>query len=242
MDKFPIPATGEVWLVGAGPGDPGLLTLAGWAALNSATVIVHDRLGCEAILALLPEGIRRIDVGKIPYSSDSISQHEINTILLREAAAGNAVVRLKGGDPFVFGRGSEEVEFLNNNGIKTRVIPGISSALAAPAAAGIPVTHRGLARSFSVHTGHTEEGPAAALAAADTQIFLMAVAHAEEITASLLAAGRSPETPATVISHATTPQQRVVRGSLASIARLIRDEKIVAPAVLVIGPTAHMGR
>lgn len=232
-------APGMVYLVGAGPGDPGLMTLRGWAVLNAAEVVLHDRLGCEAILALLPKAIRRIDVGKLPGERMN-TQEVINTLLIEEALAGRRVVRLKGGDPFVFGRGSEEILVLRAAGIQTGVVPGISSSLAAATSAGIPVTHRAVARSFCVSTGRSEEGTVPPIGAADTQVVLMAVGSLAEVAAQILAAGRDGGTPAALVQDATTHRQRVLRATLATIASRAAAVGITAPAVLIVGEVAAL--
>jgi uroporphyrin-III C-methyltransferase len=231
------PQPGEVWLVGAGPGDAGLLTLKGWAALLAADVVVHDRLGCEELLLRLPASIRRIDVGKLP-GERRMTQDRINAILEQEARAGRVVVRLKGGDPFVFGRGSEEIAHLRRIGVPIRIVPGVSSAIAGPGAAAIPVTHRAVARGFTVATGRDEEGLTRAAAVPETRIFLMGIDAIDEITSQLLESGLPPETPAAVVSSATTYRQRSVQATLSTIAEQVRAGAIEPPAVLVVGPTA----
>ncbi len=203
---------GEVWLVGAGPGDPELLTLRGYQLLRQADVIVHDRLGCEELLQAVSEKTRLIDVGKAPGAA-TVPQSRINEILEEEAREGNRVLRLKGGDPFVFGRGMEEALHLRERGIACHVVPGISSSLAAPAAAGIPVTHRAVARGFAVGTGRAEEGHVPNVVGADTRIFLMGLGALEEIVAQLLAEGVQGTTPAAIVTNATTYRQQVVRGT-----------------------------
>lgn len=224
--------------MGAGPGDPGLLTLAAAEALRQADVIVHDRLGCEEILQGIAPKTRLIPVGKQPGGA-STPQPEIHRILLEEARAGNRVVRLKGGDPFVFGRGMEEALALGAEGVPVRVIPGISSAVAAPLSAGIPVTHRGIARGFNVYTGHDSAGEIPAPGQADTRVFLMAMAHLEEIVAGLLAEGLAPETPVAIVSNATTYRQRSIAAPLAGICDAARSAGVAAPAVVVVGETAR---
>lgn len=237
LPPLSTPRGGEVWLVGAGPGDPGLMTLQGLHALQRASVVVHDRLGCEEILHFLARTLRRIPVGKTP-GAPSPSQEEIVKLLVEEARAGEAVVRLKGGDPFVFGRGMEEILPLQNAGIACRIVPGISSALSAPAAAGIPVTHRGTARSFLVATGWTREGALPPHGTADTHVFLMGMRALESIVDGLLSTGLAPQTPAAVVSNATTYRQRSVKGTLATIAEDVRRAEVEPPAVLVVGETA----
>ncbi len=229
---------GIVYLVGAGPGDPGLLTLRGAEVLRSADVVVHDRLVAPALLDLAPAGAERVDVGKEP-GRPGPSQEEICRLLLERARAGLRVVRLKGGDPFVFGRGGEEVLACARAGVPFEVVPGVSAATAAPAAAGIPLTHRGLARSFAVVTASGAGGEAVDLApvarGADTLVVLMAAARLEETCRALVAAGRPPSEPAAVVSWATTPRQRTVLGTLEGLPALARAAGIHAPATLVVG-------
>lgn len=234
---------GTVYLVGAGPGDPDLLTLRGVNLLRSAGAVLYDALANDALLGWTPDSAELIYVGK-RAGRHAFSQAEINELLLRKAHEHAIVVRLKGGDPFVFGRGGEEMEHLRRHGVPVEIVPGVSSAIAAPAAVGIPVTQRGVSRSFAVVTGHALEGDDApnwsALAQIDTVVVLMGVAHAGEIAARLLAAGRSPETPAAAIQSATLPEQRQVAATLATLAGAMAQAEIGAPAVLVIGAVAAM--
>lgn len=235
VPSLPNMEPGHVWLVGAGPGDPGLLTLAGYHALLQADVIVHDRLGCEEILLRLPRVIERIDAGKGPVG-ESRRQSGINELLLREARAGRRVVRLKGGDPFVFGRGMEEVEYLRARGIPTHVVSGVSSALAGPAAAGIPVTHRALARGFEVLAGQTGEGaPAEADSPGETRIYLMAMGALSEIVEGLLGGEFTRETPCAIVANATTYRQRVVTSTLGRVVEDARDAALGPPAIFCVG-------
>jgi uroporphyrin-III C-methyltransferase len=230
-----------VSLVGAGPGDPDLLTLRAVRRLQMADVVVHDRLVSERVLDYVPRTVERIDVGKTPGGSGP-SQSEINALLINLGGQGRRVVRLKGGDPFVFGRGGEEALALARAGVRFEVVPGVSSALAAPAAAGIPVTQRGLSASLTVVNGHdADEHDWSALAAsASTLVFLMPVEHLEEIAHLLMAHGRIASEPAAVVEWATTPRQRVVTAALADIAAESRAQRIEAPAVLIVGPTAAL--
>lgn len=239
--------TGFVSLVGAGPGDPELLTLRGLRLLQHADAVVHDRLIPPALLDYCRAEAIRYDVGKSP-GRHPCRQEEINDLLIRLAQEGKRVVRLKGGDPFVFGRGGEEALALARAGVPFEIVPGVSSALAAPAAAGIPVTHRGLAASVTIATGHprSESTPGedhdwAALAATrGTLVFLMAVENLDHIVAQLVANGRSPNEPAAMVQSGTTPEQRVVRASLGEIDAKTREAEIRSPAVLVVGPTAAL--
>lgn len=230
---------GEVWLVGAGPGDAGLITVMGREALLQADVIVHDRLGCEEILQEVRPGTHLIDVGKTPGGKRT-DQEEICQTLAQHALAGARVVRLKGGDPLVFGRGMEEVLYLRAAGVASHVIPGITSAVAAPAAAGIPPTHRELARSFAVGTGRDKDGAVPSPAGADTRIYLMAVSTIPTIAAELMELGLSTETPAAIVMDATSYRERIVRATLGSIASIARSANVRPPAVLIIGETAGL--
>ncbi len=235
-------STGRVVLVGAGPGSPDLITLRGAAALGRAEVVVYDSLSCPELLELAPASAEHIDVGKRGHDAPTRGQDEINALLVRLARAGRYVVRLKGGDPFVFGRGGEEVSACRAAGVPVEVIPGVSSAVAAAAAAGIPVTDRRHAASVAVVTGHRDASrPWTGIrwdrlaTGADTLVILMGMRNLEKITATLIDAGRSPETPAAVVMEAETPRQRVVRGPLHDIARRSREAGLGAPAVVVVG-------
>ncbi len=234
---------GVVFLVGAGPGDPGLITVRGLQVLRRADVVVHDRLVGQELLKEVRAGVEIINVGKMP-GAQRLSQGWINALLVDRARRGMLVVRLKGGDPFVFGRGYEELTACRRAGIDCVVIPGVSSALAAPAAAGIPVTSRHLGRSLTIVTGSTateSEAPPldySALATVDTLVILMGRANLAEITQSLIEAGRSPGTPAACIEQATTPGQRVTVATLASIADAADRDDLRPPVVTVIGAVA----
>jgi uroporphyrin-III C-methyltransferase/precorrin-2 dehydrogenase/sirohydrochlorin ferrochelatase len=234
-------ARGLVSLVGAGPGAPDLLTLRAAERLRAADVVVHDRLVGDAILEYAAPNAERIDVGK-RSGGKGASQTDINTLLIGLAQQGRRVVRLKGGDPFVFGRGGEEALALAQAGVDFEVVPGISSALAAPAAAGVPVTHRGLSASVTVVNGHDADQPdwAALARGGGTLVFLMAVEHLEGIVERLLAHGRSPSEPTALIEWATLPRQRVLAAPLDEIALQARVVEFEPPAVLVVGPTAAL--
>jgi uroporphyrin-III C-methyltransferase len=236
--------TGIVTLVGGGPGDPGLVTVAGREAIENADVIITDRLAPLAALAWARPDAEIIDVAKIP-GGRSTSQEEINQLLVEHAKSGHNVVRFKGGDNFVFGRGSEELLACLHAGVEARVIPGVSSAIAAPALAGIPVTHRGLTQGFTVISGHVPPGHPdstldyAALAASGTTIVvLMGVRTLGAICAALADGGLDPGTPAAVVADGTMPSQRVVRATLATIDEAAAD--LGAPAVAVIGEVADI--
>ena len=227
---------GGVRLVGAGPGDPGLITVRGLELLRAADVVVHDRLISHELLAEAGPATLLIDVGKAP-GQQRYSQDAISALLVEHARAGKVVVRLKGGDPFVFGRGSEELEACRLAGISVEVVPGISSAIAAPAAAGIPVTARGVASAFSVETGHTAAPPVGPA----TLVLLMGRESLREIAQRLMDEGRDPLTPAACIQAATTSEQRVVRATLAGIADAADQEGMEAPVVTVVGAVAALG-
>ncbi|WP_261664153.1 uroporphyrinogen-III C-methyltransferase [Deinococcus sp. Marseille-Q6407] len=233
-----------VSLVGAGPGDPGLLTLRARTRLEQADVVLVDALVSPALLALCPQA-ETVEVGKRGFQQ-SWSQDDINALLVSKArqGGGQRVVRLKGGDPFVFGRGSEEALACQAAGVPFEIVPGVSSALAAAAYAGIPVTHRGAGRSFAVLTGTDRHGPAsyAELGGVDTLVFLMGLRHLQQITGDLIAAGRSPQTPAACIQWASTPQQRTVLGTLADLPERVRAAGLSAPAVTVVGEPAALHR
>lgn len=238
----PTPATGRVVLVGGGPGDPGLLTIAGRDALAEADVVVTDRLGPVAAIAEHAPHAEVVHVGKIPRGPFT-PQERINEILVEHARAGKVVVRLKGGDGFVFGRGGEELQECRAAGVPVEVIPGVSSATSVPALAGIPVTHRGLTQGVAVVSGHVApDDPRSdvaweALAAAGlTIVVLMGVAHLGAIAHTLVAAGLPAATPAACIMDGASPQQRVVAATLEQIAEAAAAARIGPPAITVIGP------
>ena len=237
---------GRVWLVGAGPGDAGLLTLRGREVLQDAEAVVYDRLVGDGVLAMIPSGAERVDVGK-SGGSHPVPQREIEALLVRLALSGRRVVRLKGGDPFLFGRGGEEAEALRQHGVPFEVVPGVTSAVAAPAWAGIPVTHRGLASSLHVVTAHSREGGLpdldfeALARLAGTLVFLMGVEGAPELCARLMGAGMAPETPAAAVERGTSARQRRVSATLRTLAEAMRDAGVCPPAVLVVGAVAALG-
>ena len=234
--------TGRVVLVGAGPGDPELITLRGARALAEADVVVYDRLVAPALLDLVPPDAERIYVGKEPGRAP-VPQRDIERLLVERALAGATVVRLKGGDPFVFGRGGEEVAACAAAGIPCEVVPGVSAAVAAPAAAGIPVTHRGVARSFAVVTGstaHDDEVDLSRVAGADTLVVLMAAGRLAQTCADLIAAGRPADEPAAIVQWAWTADQRSVVGTLADLPILAEAASIGPPATLVVGSVAAL--
>lgn len=228
---------GFVYLVGAGPGDPDLITVRGARCLEQADVIIYDRLVNPALLNLARPEAERIRVGKAA-GQPSAPQEAINQLLVGRARKGCVVVRLKGGDPFVFGRGGEEALALAGAGVPFEVVPGVTAAVAVPAVAGIPITHRGVARSFAVVTGHTRDGGLPDLPIADTLVVLMGVSPLKKIVAALLAQDWPAATPAAIIAEGTTPRQRVVTGTLADIADLANG--LEPPAVLVVGEVVRL--
>ena len=238
------PGAGKVYLVGAGCGPADLITLRGLRLLERCGAVVYDDLLDPELLDAAPERARRVYVGK-RRGRHSMAQEDINALLISLAREGETVVRLKGGDPFVFGRGGEEALALQAAGIEWEYVPGVTSAVAVPGGAGIPVTHRGISRSFHVVTAHTADSPAGAPEQLEalarlpgTLVFLMGLSQLEEIARRLMAAGLSPETPAAVISGKNAP--RAVRGTLGDIAERARQAGLEAPAVIVVGGTAGM--
>jgi uroporphyrinogen III methyltransferase/synthase len=236
-----------VALVGAGPGDPGLLTLRGRRLLRQADVIVYDRLVDPRLLALAPPEALRIFAGK-RCGTHTLDQEAINALLVAHARRGRRVVRLKGGDPFVFGRGGEEAEALADAGIPFQVVPGVSAAIAVPAYAGIPVSHRGLASSVAVVTGHDGCGKKAPrvdwarlATAVDTLVVLMGLASLPGIVEALLAAGRAPTTPVALLHAGTTRAQRTVTGTLADIVGRAQKAALEPPVTIVIGDVVSLG-
>lgn len=235
--------SGIVYIVGAGPGDPGLITVRGLNCLRQAEVVVYDRLVHPQLLEEVPPEAELIHVGKTP-GQKSTTQAEINGILVKQGQRGRIVVRLKGGDPFVFGRGGEECQALAEAGVHYEVIPGISSALAVPAYAGIPVTHRDFVSSFTVVTGHIRDATYgqrqwAALPTTGTLVILMGVNNLPGIAQSLMDNGRSCTTPVAVIQAGTTAGQKSITSTLGDI-HLYRDE-IKPPATVVIGEVVNLG-
>ncbi|MGH8982779.1 MAG: uroporphyrinogen-III C-methyltransferase [Acidimicrobiia bacterium] len=231
-----------VYLVGAGPGDPGLITVRGAELLGRAGVVVYDRLVARPLLDLAPPTAERISVGKAPGRVE-MDQRDINELLVERGRAGATVVRLKGGDPFVFGRGGEEAEALAAAGVPFEVVPGITSAIAAPAYAGVPVTHRGASTHVTVVTGHVAPATGGsgvdweALArAGGTLVVLMGAARIGEIADRLVAGGLAPDTPAVAVRHGTRPDQRTARATLATIA----GAGVEAPAAIVVGAVAGL--
>ena len=252
-----------VYLVGAGPGDPGLLTLRGRELLERADSVLYDGLVDRSVLDFAHPAAELIDVGKTerggPGGTPAAGGHgsargparqsEINALLVRRGRRGACVVRLKGGDPFVYGRGGEEADALARAGVPFEIVPGVSSAIAAPAYAGIPVTHRGVAASVAFLTGHAapERGAGAeaadwarAATAADTLVVLMGVSRLPDIVAALVAAGRDPETPAAAVERGTTPEQRTVVSGLARLPAAAAAVGLRSPAVIVVGEVVRL--
>jgi uroporphyrinogen III methyltransferase/synthase len=232
---------GRVHLVGAGPGDPGLLTVRGRQALRRADVVVYDRLVDRRLLDLAPRRAVRIFAGKAT-GHHALPQDAINALLVAHAGRGRRVVRLKGGDPFVFGRGGEEAEALAARGIPFEVVPGVSSVVAVPAYAGIPLTHRRLASSVAVVTGHEDDCKemssvdwARLATAADTLVVVMGLRRLPRIVADLVAHGRRSDTPVALIRHGTTAAQQTIVGTLADIVTRARAADLAPPVLIVIG-------
>ena len=238
---------GNVILVGAGPGDPGLLTQKGLETLQQAQVVVYDRLVSPAILALIPSQAETIAVGK-SSNHHPVPQEKINRILLEKALEGKRVVRLKGGDPFLFGRGGEELELLEEQGVPFQVVPGVTSALSVPAYAGIPVTHRDFCSSVHIVTGHAKAGSElhidfdALCRTGGTLVFLMGVSSLPKICKGLLDAGMEPEMPAAVVEQGTLPGQRKLVSTLAQLPEQARQAQIQSPAVIVVGRVCGMSQ
>ncbi len=235
------PPLGRVWLVGAGPGDPDLLTLRAARLIMQARIIVHDGLVDPSILAMAGPAARLISVAK-RRSRHTMPQDEINALLVREALAGNDVIRLKGGDPFIFGRGGEEAEACRAAGVPVEVVPGISAAMGAAAAALLPLTHRNSASIVSFVAGQckglTEQDWSGLAGQGRTLVIYMGVATAEAIAEKLIADGLSPAMPIAVIERATRPDMRVLRSSIAGLAALVAEQRVKSPAVIVIGEVA----
>ncbi|MCC7283029.1 MAG: uroporphyrinogen-III C-methyltransferase [Acetobacteraceae bacterium] len=233
-------AMGQVFLVGTGPGDPDLLTVKAYRLLREADVVVHDRLVSPGVMALVPPGVHRVSAGK-EAGRHQMAQEDINALLLHLARAGKRVVRLKGGDPFIFGRGSEEAAYLVAHGVAVEVVPGITSASGCTAELGIPLTHRGVASGVRFVTGHCRgDGPLdlnwASLADPDTTLVIyMGLSNAAEIAANLIRHGLPAETPAVAIANGTTAARRDCRGPLRDIAARIAMAGLQSPVLMVIG-------
>ena len=240
---------GKVFLIGAGPGDPGLLTLRGKEILERADVVVYDRLVSPAILSMCNANAKMVDVGKMP-THHKVKQSEINKLLVqfaREYPQGT-IARLKGGDPFVFGRGGEEALELVDAGVEFEIVPGITSAISVPAYAGIPVSHRGIATSFHIITGHEKENAELSLdfealaKCPGTLIFLMGIANMDFIARRLIECGKDPKTPLAFIEKGTTPYQRTVLATLETAGETIVRENVTAPAITIMGGVVELGK
>ncbi len=246
-EQVPGVLKGGVALVGGGPGDPELITVRGRRLLAQADVVVADRLAPQELLAELAPQVEVIDASKIPYGR-AMAQHAINEVLIDRAKAGQFVVRLKGGDPFVFARGYEEVLACADAGIPVTVVPGVTSAIAVPALAGVPVTHRGVTHEFVVVSGHVAPGHPESLvnwnalaAMTGTIVLLMAVERIELFAKALLEGGRPADTPVLVVQHGTTAAQQTLRATLADAPERIREDGVRPPAIIVIGSVAAFG-
>jgi len=238
--------TGKAYLVGSGPGGLGLLTMRAREVIDAADVVLYDQLPGEEIIATLPEHAERIDCGKYG-GNHMLEQHEIEALMVAKVREGKTVVRLKGGDPFLFGRGGEEIEVLREHGIPVEVVPGVTSAIAVPELVGIPVTHRRYASEVTFITGH--EDPTKPESALDwevlarlkgTLVILMGVKNLPAITAALAAHGKDPATPVAVIERGLRPDQRVTIGTIADIAGKARAAGVRPPAVIVIGGVVEL--
>jgi uroporphyrinogen III methyltransferase/synthase len=236
---------GKVYIIGAGPGDVGLITIKAVNCLRLADVVVYDNLVNEELLKYSPDKARFIYAGK-KGGDHTLSQDAINELLVQEAQYGNIVARLKGGDPFIFGRGGEEAEVLAVNGVPFEVIPGVTSAIAVPAYAGIPLTHRGLTSTVAFITGHEDPTKVKsdidwqALTGIGTLVFLMGVKNIGQITETLISHGKLPDTPAALIRQGTTPQQEIIAGTLGTIVELAQARKFSPPAILVVGKVVDL--
>ena len=237
--------TGKVWLVGAGPGDPGLFTVKGKQALENAEVVVYDALVGKSILAMIPREAECINVGK-RASHHIMVQEDINRVLLEKALEGKKVVRLKGGDPFLFGRGGEELELLAENGIPFEIVPGITSAFAVPAYNGIPVTHRDFTSSVHVVTGHRRSGAdydidfEALVRTGGTLVFLMGISTLKDLCEGLISHGMDPDMPAAVLEQGTTAKQRRVVATVGTLAEKAAEAGIKAPAIIIVGKVCSL--
>ncbi len=236
---------GKVYIIGAGPGDPGLMTIKAVEALRLADVVIYDNLVNEELLRYAPSSARLIYAGK-KGGDHTLSQDKINELLAREALDGNIVARLKGGDPFIFGRGGEEAEVLVANGVAFEIIPGVTSAIAVPAYAGIPLTHRGLTSTVAFITGHEDPTKEKsdidwqALVGIGTLVFLMGVKNLGQITEALMARGKAPQTPSALIRRGTSPRQQILTGTLSTIVELAQCNHFKPPAILVVGPVVEL--
>lgn len=236
----------SVFLVGAGPGDPGLITKRGLDLIRTCDVVLYDRLVATSLLEEAPGNAEVIFVGKTPGQT-SMPQAAIDALIVSKAREGKVVVRLKGGDPFVFGRGADEAQALAAAGISFEIVPGVSAAVAVPGYAGIPLTHGGVASSFAVLTGHAtsprpgaDERFAAVAAGAETLVLLMGAASLADTATRLMAAGRSPDEPVALVERGTTPLQRTIVATLGTVGEVARQEEVQAPVTTVIGPVVNL--
>ena len=240
-----VPNGGKIWLVGAGPGDPDLLTLRAAKLIAGAQLIVHDGLVSPEILAMAPATARLVSVAKA-RSRHTMRQEAINDLLIAEARAGKQVLRLKGGDPLMFGRGGEEAEAARAAGVAVEIVPGISAAIGAGAGAQIPLTHRDAASVVSFVAGQckglSEQNWAGLAGPGRTLVVYMGIANASAITEKLIADGLSPATPVAVVENATRSDQRVLRGTLAGLGDLVLREGVKSPALIIIGAVAALGQ
>ncbi|PKN48781.1 MAG: uroporphyrinogen-III C-methyltransferase, partial [Deltaproteobacteria bacterium HGW-Deltaproteobacteria-16] len=246
-NNTPTRSKGKVYLIGAGPGDPTLITVKGLELLKRAEVLVYDYLATPKLLKFVPKDAELIYAGKKGGECHAHTQEEINQMLVDHAAAGKIVVRLKGGDPFIFGRGGEEIEELAKHGIAFEVVPGVTSATAAATYAGVPITHREYTASVAFITGHEDPTKETSNIAWDkistgigTLVFYMGIKNLPFITENLIKHGRSPETPVVVVRWASTPIQQSVVGTLATIAEVVKKEKIKPPALIVVGEVVKL--
>ena len=240
--------SGKVFICGAGPGDPKLITLRAIELVKTSDVVLYDRLVSKEIIAQIPSSVEKVYVGRT-VGDPTTHQDMTNELMIKYAKNGKRVLRLKGGDPFIFGRGAEEAEHLIKHGIKYEIIPGISSAIASPGYAGIPLTHRKLSSSVAIVTGHegTEKDEPVVrwdrlAGAVDTIVVLMGIGQLEQISSDLIKAGMNPDTNVAIVENGTTEKQRVIRGTLGTISSIAAKAKVRPPAVIVIGKVAGLDR
>lgn len=238
-DDMKAEIVGKVYLVGAGPGDPELITVKGLKLVQQADAIVYDFLVSRELLALARKDAELICVGKSP-KYHTLKQEEINRLLAEKAREHRIVVRLKNGDPYIFGRGAEESLYLAEQNIPFEIVSGVSSAIAVPASAGVPLTHREYASSVAIITGHRRNNGEIKVVNADTLVFLMPVANLGKIVQRLLEGGKTHETPCVLIEKGTLPEQRIVLGNLFNIVEKMKTEKVKAPAVFVVGEIVRL--
>jgi uroporphyrin-III C-methyltransferase len=239
---------GKVFICGAGPGDPKLITLRAMELLKTCDIILYDRLVGKEIIDQIPTGTEKVYVGRT-VGQPTTHQDRTNELMVRYAKKGKNVMRLKGGDPFIFGRGAEEAEYLVKNGIEFEIVPGITSAIASPAYAGIPLTHRRYSSSVAIVTGHEDAEKDELVVkwdklagAVDTIVVLMGIGQADQISRDLLAAGMKKNTKVAIVANGTTEKQRIVRGTLATIANIAKKADVKPPAVIVIGKVAGLDK